>query len=176
MVTTTAIDNTPFNKNFLSPLNFQFQIKRSPYVNFFIQKVNLPSIVIDFPILPTPFTNIPVAGEHIKFGDLEITYKVDEELQNWFEIHNWLRGLGFPDNFKEYTNIAVNSVTTGNGLFSDITLLISDSAKNPNYAVTFRDAFPISLSDLKFETTDTDVNYITASASFRYMLYDVQKI
>lgn len=176
MVTTTAIDNTPFNKNFLSPLNFQFQIKRAPYVNFFIQKVNLPSLSLDFAVQPNPFSNIPLAGEHLQYGDLQITFKVDEELQNWFEIHNWLRSLGFPDNYQEYANLAVNSITSGNGVLSDITLLISDSAKNPNYSVTFRDAFPTSLSEVSFQSTDTDVNYVTATASFRYILYDVNKI
>ena len=172
----SALDNTPVNKNFLSPLNFSFQIKRAPYINFFVQKVNLPSISIDFPIQATPFTNIPIAGEHIKYGDLTVTFKVDEDLQNWFEVHNWIRSLGFPDNFGEYAEVAVNTITSGNGITSDITLLISDSAKNPNYAVTFRDCFPVSLTDLNFETTDSSVDYITASASFRYILYDVVKI
>ena len=40
----TAIDNTPSNKNFLSPLNFKFTIKKAPHVNFFIQKVNIPDL------------------------------------------------------------------------------------------------------------------------------------
>jgi hypothetical protein len=172
----SALDNNPVNGNFLSPLNFSFQLKRAPYINFFVQKINLPSVSLDFPLQQTPFTNIPIAGEHVRYGDLNVTFKVDENLQNWFEIHNWIRSLGFPDNFGEYSKIALNTISSGNGVLSDITVLISDSVKNPNYSVTFRDAFPVSLSDLNFQTTDSSVDYITASASFRYILFDIQKI
>ena len=38
----SALDSNPANKNFLSPLNFSFRIKKAPYTNFFIQKVNVP--------------------------------------------------------------------------------------------------------------------------------------
>ena len=51
----TAIDNTPENRNFLSPLNFKFSIKKSPNMNFFLQKVNLPSITQDVIVIPTNF-------------------------------------------------------------------------------------------------------------------------
>jgi len=172
----SALDNNPVNNNFLSPLNFSFQLKRAPYIDFFIQRVNFPSVSLDFPVQQTPFTTIPISGDQLRFGDLDVSFKVDEELQNWFEIHNWIRSLGFPDNFGEYNNIKTNGVTSGLGILSDITLLIFDSAKNPNYSVTFRDAFPVSLSDLNFQTTDSSVDYVTASASFRYTLYDVVKI
>ena len=48
----TAIDKTPTNKNFLSPLNFQFQLKRAPYLNFFIQSINIPGVnfLVDAPL------------------------------------------------------------------------------------------------------------------------------
>jgi len=172
----TAIDNTPYNKNFLSPLNFVFQIKRAPHVNFFIQEVNLPSLSIQFPIQQNPFVNIPLSGEHIDFGSLKVSFKVDEDLQNWFEVHNWIRELGFPDNFSEYSNLSTATPTSGAGITSDISLVILNQIKNPTFEVTFRNAFPVSLSDLNFKSTDTDVNYITASAEFKYILYDVVKL
>ena len=51
----SAINNTPENKNFLSPLNFRFQIKKAPNVNFFIQKVNIPQIELPQVDTPNPF-------------------------------------------------------------------------------------------------------------------------
>jgi hypothetical protein len=73
----TAIDNTPANRNFLSPLNFKFQIKKAPHVNFFIQKVNIPSVAIPSPQPNNPFVKTPIPGEHVNFGDLTITFKVE---------------------------------------------------------------------------------------------------
>jgi hypothetical protein len=172
----TALENTPQNKNFLSPLNFIFQIKRSPHLNFFVQEVNLPSITADNLETSNPFVKIPVSGEHLRFGDLRVTFKVDEDLQNWFEIHNWIRFLGFPDNFSEYKKISSLPTVSGEGLTSDISLVILNQRKMPAFEVSFRNAFPISLSDLMFKTTENDVNYMTASADFRYILYDVVKI
>jgi hypothetical protein len=172
----TAIDNTPYNKNFLSPLNFVFQIKRAPHVNFFIQKINLPSLTANFLEQGNPFVRIPLSGEHLQFGTLNVTFKVDEDMQNWFEIHNWLRALGFPFAYEEYAAIKAKPIVTGEGLQSDLSLVLLDQVKLPHMEVTFRDALPISLSDLYFDTTQDTVNYITATAQFRYTLYDVVKL
>jgi hypothetical protein len=172
----TAIDNTPYNKNFLSPLNFVFQIKRSPHLNFFVQEANLPSIKINYPVQTNPFVRIPISGDHVDFGPLSVTFKVDEGMQNWFEIHNWIRALGFPYEFEEYKSLKAAPSYTGDGVSSDISLIILNQIKKPIFEITFKEAFPISLSELNFKTTDDSVNYITATAQFKYILYDVVKL
>lgn len=172
----TALDSTPENKNFLSPLNFRFQIKKAPHVNFFIQKVNIPEISIRAPESTNPFVTIPYSGEHINYGILNIEFKVDENLENYLEIHNWLKSLGKPQDFEQYKNIQDIPTWTGDGIVSDISLLVLASTKTPNYDITYTDAFPVSLSGLSFNTTDSDVNYVTASATFRYVYYDITKI
>ena len=172
----TAIDNTPYNKNFLSPLNFVFQIKRSPHLNFFVQEANLPSIKINYPVQTNPFVRIPISGDHVDFGPLSVTFKVDEDMQNWFEIHNWIRALGFPYEFEEYKSLKAAPSYTGDGVASDISLILLNQIKKPIFEITFKEAFPISLSELNFKTTDDSVNYITATAQFKYILYDVVKL
>lgn len=172
----SAVDNTPANKNFLSPLNFKFQIKKAPHVNFFIQQVNIPSILLQSPEKGNPFVNIPFPGEHLKFGELKIVFKVDEDLKNYLEIHNWIRALGKPENFEQYKTIQDQPIASGEGIRSDISLMVLSSSKMANYEVVFVDAFPVTLSDLNFTTVDSDVNYITATASFRYVYYTITNI
>lgn len=172
----SALANNPANLNFLSPLNFNFRLKRAPNLNFFIQKVNLPAVSFKSVVQPNPFVNVPVAGDHLDYGDLSVTFKVDEDLNNYLEIHNWIRSLTFPENFEEYENIKRNAEYTGQGLTSDITLIISNSVKIPNFEVNFRNAYPTSLSALSFQTTDSTVEFITATATFEYLLYDIVKI
>jgi hypothetical protein len=46
----------------------------------------------------------------------------------------------------------------------------------PNYEITFADAFPVELSQIIFNTTDTDVNYVEASTTFRYTYYNITNI
>ena len=171
-----AIDNTPSNKNFLSPLGFKFQIKKAPHVNFFVQRVNIPSIVLPSPEKGNPFVNIPYPGEHLKFGELKISFKVDEDLKNYLEVHNWIRALGKPENYQQYKTIQDQPIGSGDGIYSDISLMILSSSKMANYEVVYVDAFPVSLSDLNFQTVDSDVNYIEASAVFEYTYYTISNI
>lgn len=172
----SAIDNTPVNKNFLAPNNFRFQIKKAPYLNFFIQKVNIPSLRIPEVMVSNPFVKVPYSGEHIDYGSFTVSYKVDEDFENYFEIHNWLRGLGFPESFKEYVDLNAGNPLEGNGIVSDISLIVLNSKRKANYEVTFTDCFPISLSELEFNTVDADVNYVTATCEFKYTLFNIQKI
>lgn len=172
----SAVENTPKNKNFLSPLNFKFQIKKAPHINFFIQSVNLPAITLPQVDTPNPFVKIPQTGDHINFDNLNISFKVDEDLQNYLEIHNWITGLGFPENYTQYKELSDEPKYTGEGLLSDISLLILTSTKRANYEVVFVDSHPISLSELNFNTTESSVNFISSSATFKYTYYKVQKV
>jgi len=171
----SAIDNTPANKNFLSPLGFKFIMKRAPHVNFFIQKITIPSISVPPAVTSNPFIAIPYSGEHLEFGELDISFKVDEDLQNYLEIQNWLRGSG-KQSFEQYKELATNPTFTGESLKSEISVTVLSSAKRPNYEIVFEDAFPISISALTFDTTNEDVDYLEAEASFRYTKYEINKI
>lgn len=172
----TALDNIPENKNFLSPLGFRFQIKKCPTVNFFVQNVNLPGISLPQVDTPNPFVSLPYAGDHISYDFLTINFKVDEDLQNYLEIHNWIKQLGFPNTFDEYKRIASVPKTSGMGTVSDMSLMVLSSSRNPKFDIIFKDSFPISLSSLIFDVTRNDVNYLEASATFKYISYDITSI
>lgn len=173
----TAIENTPSNKNFLSPLGFRFMVKKLPHVNFFAQKANIPGISIaSNPEQPNPFVVIPYAGDHLQYNELTVAFRVDEDLQNYLEIHNWLVALGFPEKYEQYRALATKPVSTGDGLKSDASLIITSNGMNPKFDVTFQDAFPVSLSDLNFDSTDESVQYLEATVEFRYTLYKINPL
>jgi hypothetical protein len=172
----SAIDNTPTNRNFLSPLNFRFQIKKAPHINFFLQKVNIPQIYLKQVDTSNPFVTTPYPGEHINFSPLKIEFKVDESMQDYLEISNWIKALGKPETFQQYKDIQDKPSYTGDSIYSDISLIVLTSTKMHNYDITFVDSFPTTLSELTFNTTDEDVRYITASAEFKYTYYTVNSI
>jgi hypothetical protein len=163
------------NKNFLSPLNFKFMLKRAPHVNFFIQKINIPGISLPQVETTNPFVNIAYAGDHLQYDTLEMTFKVDEDLQNYLEMHGWLRAQG-KQSFPEYKALATTAPYTGEGLKSDISLTVLTSNKRANYEIVFKDAFPLSISSIDFNTTDEDVQHVLASVTFRYLYYDILKV
>ena len=77
-----------------------------------------------------------------------------------------MQELGFPDNFDQYKSIAGRPFVSGEGVFSDISLTVLSSAMNPNIDITFIDCFPVDLSELSFDSTPADVEYVTATATF----------
>lgn len=172
----SVIDNQPVNQSFLSPLGFKLQIKKTPHVNYFIQSADIPSVTLGTADVETPFTRVPFPGTKLTFGNLQFTFKVDEDMKNYIEIYEWLKAVGFPDNFAQYTNIAGASLASGDGVFSDITLVILNSAMNPNMEITFLDCFPVDLSSLQFDSTSEDVQYITATATFANRRFDIKRL
>jgi hypothetical protein len=171
----SAIDNTPTNKNFLSPLNFKFIMKRAPHVNFFVQKVNIPAISLAEVNTPNPLLRIPEPGDHLDFDELRVSFRVDEDLQNYLEIQNWLRSIG-KQSFQQYGAIASKKIYSGESIKSEISLTVLSSAKRPNYEIVFQDAFPTGLSSIEFDTSLEDVLYLEADASFRYTKYEITRI
>lgn len=172
----SVFDNQPVNQSFLSPLGFKLQVKKTPTVNYNVQKVNLPSVSLGSADVETPFTKIPFPGTKLTFGNLQVTFKVDEDMKNYLEIYQWLRAVGFPDNFAQYTNMAGAALTSGDGVFSDISLIVLTGAKNPNMEITFYDCFPVDLSSLDFDSTSADVDYITATVTFANRRFEVQQL
>lgn len=168
-------DTTVTNRNFLSPLNFKFQLKRAPHINFFVQSVNIPGVTLPAIDVGNPNIRVPYPDAHILYDELDLTYRVDEDLKNYMELHTWIRSLG-KRSFAEYAALAQTPTITGESLRSDIALTILTSNKNANYQVVFRDAFPIMVSGMKFTTMDQSVDYIEASAKFRYISYEITEI
>lgn len=170
----SILTRQPVNKNFLSPLGFKFLLLKAPTVEYFVQSVNLPSLGFQSADVPTPFVSLPFPGDHLRYGEFNLTFKIDEDMKNYLEIFNWLVGLGFPDTFDQYKNIA--NVSTRDGVVSDATLMILTSAKNPNISISFKNMFPTSLSDIQFDTTQTDVEFVNATATFKYQSFTIAQI
>lgn len=167
--------NIPANKNFLSPLGFKFVLARTPNLNFNIQNVRIPGLQLGEIDTPTPFLRIP-NSDGLTYNPLSITFRVSEDMDDYLEIHNWMVGLGAPVSFDQYKALQNQSPGDPLGVLSDITILIMNSSMRPNIKVHFHDAFPTSLGDLEFNTTDVDVNYIQCTADFRYLRYDIEMI
>ena len=168
------------NRNFLSPTGFKFNLKRSPGVAFFCNQANIPDLNLGVTEQPTYLRDIPTPGDKLDFGDLNLRFLVDEDLTNFMEIQNWLRGLGYPETVQEFRDLEKSGtipvrdyVQSGQDVYSDGTLQILSSNLNAKFNVKFRDLFPTSLTTLTFDATDTDIEYFTADVSFKYTIYDL---
>lgn len=172
---TTLTCPIPSTINPLSPNGFLFSIQKLPEVSFFCQQVNLPDLTLGSPEVATPFSTMVMAGDTLTFGTLNIQFLVDERMANYKAIHNWLIGLGFPQNYDQYINFQATDtrpmISELAKNFSDATLSILGPNNLAIQTVSFVDAVPISLDSMMFQSTSDDVQYLAGNATFRYSYY-----
>ena len=192
-MTTSGLQRQPTQLDYASPTQFKFSLLKLPKVEYFCTSVNLPGITLDTEVQSTRFKPIPVPGATLTYDTLQMSFIVDENLENYQEIHGWLRGLGFPGGYSEFKNLLQAgadrfptsqssvlgdagrekfSAPNQGGIFSDATLSILTSKNTKNIEVRFSDLFPISLSSLSYNQQASDTDYLTATVTFNYKIFD----
>ncbi len=189
----SPIARQPDQLDYASPTQFRFGVHQLPKVEFFTVNANLPGIAGGVATQPTPFKDIPIMGEKLTYENLSISFIVDEYLENYISLHNWMIGIGFPekrDQFKTFRDVTSNTpaggksptvdrigkATADKAMYSDAFLQILSNKNNPIVEVIFENIFPISLSALNFTQTATDVEYMVADADFAYQIYEIKTL
>lgn len=168
------------NRNFLSPIGFQFQIAKMPGVDFFCQSANIPQISMDPVGIGSVVNKFYMPGDEVQYDPLFVKFLVDENMKNWYQVHDWIRQTGTPVTQKEFkygrkgipSQWDPQNAGPDNDWKSDASLKILSS----NYGVVaefiFKDCFPTSLSTLNFDAGVSDISYFTAEVQLRYDYYD----
>ena len=176
--------NTIENRNFLSPIGFKFTINKLKGVDFFCQSASVPSISMGSADTGTRYNKLRHPGDELNYEDLFIRFLVDENMKNWYQVHDWMREITTPVSAKEFgysrgSLASINSTdgaskrgTADNQWKSDCSLFILSSNYRPVAEFAFRDAFPITLTTLNFDASVPDINYFTAEVTLRYNYYD----
>ena len=172
----TAFSRQIGNRNFLSPVGFKFNLTKTPKVDFFSQSDSRPNISLGVAVQTTYLKDIPVPGDKMDYGDLDIEFFIDENLENYLQIEKWIRSLGFPESLAESIPLDPNEEDLLMGARSDGTLLIYNSSFNPIAKINFKDMFPIALTPVPFSADATDINYIMATATFKYTIFNVESL
>jgi len=193
MTTINSYNRQPTKLDYASPTQFKFSIIKLPKVEFFVTDINLPGIELASLTQNTTLKQIPIPGNDLQYDPLTLSFMVDENFENYQEIHGWLVGLGYPRDNSEFRNLAQSgndrfpnssqSVSTeigkvkykaaqAGGTYSDATLTTLTSKNNSQLEVRFRDIYPTKLSGLAFTQQAGDINYLTATVDFNYLVYD----
>ena len=182
MTTLKALDRIPDNLDYAAASQFRFSINRLPEVEYFVTKANLPTITLTGDAkIGTPFKDIFLAGDTVEYSDLSIEFLVNETYENWEEVYKWIIGIGFPTERKQFGEmISGNDATQPSGgispMFSDATLTILSNKNNPLLQVVFRSLFPTELTGVEFNTQETDVSNLTATATFKFTDFEIRRL
>jgi len=163
------------NRNFLSGIGFKFNLAKYPKVDFFCNTARIPEVTLATASQPSYLKDIDIPGEKLTYGDLNIQFLVDENMENYRIVHEWITGLGFPETTQQFKTLTTDDdgIRDMKEQYADGTLRILNSNFREVAKVKFLDLFPVSLSSLDFDATQTDVNYFTAQATFKYTVYQL---
>lgn len=169
----------PENTNPLYISNFAFSVHKAPKMTFFVQSANLPDISLGEASVASPLLDWPEPGDKINFGQFSCTFMVDERMENFKELTNWMLALGYPDDHDRFTQFMKsqdNLLTERLKTVSDATLGILGANLQPIATYTFIDCFPVSISGIQFDTTVTDATPIKITATFAYSNFELKTI
>lgn len=161
-----------YNTSTLSGSHFTFTIPSYNNVNFNVQSVNLPSIMTTPKEVPTPVGPTHLAGDKLMYEYLEIGFIVDESLNDWREIYNWMRALSTSNIID--AQIENQYINYDRPLYTDATLIMLTNSLHVNITCNFKNLFPTSLSGIDFSTKDTEDRKIFATVQFAYDYYDLK--
>ena len=187
---TSPLNRQPTALDYSSPTQFRFLINQLPKVQYFTTEANIPGITLSDVELGSPLKNIPMLGDKLTYEDLAISFIVDENLENYIEMHTWLTSIGFPKDRKQFRDFRSNTsntpsasintpstervgaTTPANALFSDANLIVLSNKNNPLLQVDYQNIYPVALSGIQFSQDGADVQYITSTATFSYQIYE----
>ena len=178
--TSNPFDKQIQNRNYLSPIGFKFTLAKAQKVSFFSNTAQIPGLSINAAEQPSYLRNVPQVGDKMDFQDFTLRFLVDEDLENYMQIQNWMRGIAFPESLNEiYTlkagkteNLMLDPKDPDN-LVSDGTLVVLDSSNNAQFMVKFNDLWPTELTTLQFDATPGDLDYFSAEVTFKYTIYEI---
>ena len=174
---------TNINKSILNKNNFRLLIEKIPTVEYYVQTVNIPGL---------SFTNIKVGagvgldakfpGDKIEFGKLTVKFLVDEDLENFKEVYQWMNAIvpiKDPADFGAYVGTTQTATGLLSGIdndmnqYSDITLVTNTNKNIPNKFFRFHDCFPVSLGELEL-ISGGDSEPVTCQVEFEFSYYDIE--
>lgn len=161
--------NLTENFNYLQPTSFKLVIDRRNYPNleFFCQSITHPGMIINPVELGIPrLAGLPIPGESLTFNELSTNVILDENLESYSEMYNWiLRLINSNLGSGGRGSVATDSNTP---TYADITLSILSSHNNQTKQVRYIDCIPTALGDIQFESTADGQTFITFAATFRF--------
>lgn len=146
---------------FITPSRFKLIIDSYKYPNteFTVTNVEMPNVSATPSVINGRQRNMPGMPDKIEYGELNITFLINENMTNYLEMHDWIFGLVKEVDDRKKTR--------------DLTLIVLNSNNNPVRTIRFIDAFPTNLAGSTFDVTASDATYLTSTVTFVYSYYTI---
>lgn len=152
--------------NYLSGNRAVLEIPQLTNTSFTANGFMIPDMMIPPATQETPFVVMPHAGEKITYSELVINFNVTENLENWIELHDWIRSLGFPNEFNEYKLRKFERL--------DGYVVIYNSSNNPIIRFKFINLVPSSLQGFSMTEDIQETTVVTSAIAMSYERFDIE--
>jgi hypothetical protein len=156
-----GLSRQPSTIDLLQVNKYKLTIHKYPYLEYFVQQINLPGCSIPEFVQPSYFTAIKRPATTINYEDLTITFLVTEDLINWLEMYDWMTKIVPSRSFKEV-------IQPEKDIYSDITLNILSNKSNRVMDVHYKQCWPKQLTGITFDSTSENATNLTATVTFGY--------
>jgi hypothetical protein len=147
------------NTNLSIPQNFQFSIKKIPTFSYFVQTVALSESGADPMDVPqTLGPNLKLPASAARISSFTVTFLVNEDMRNYYEIIKWMREATPYKDFSEVKPIK--------DIWEEAFLIYFTNKKVPYRRITLQGIFPTEISGLDFNYGDTESKQLTATVKF----------
>lgn len=162
------------NTDFLNRNNAVVLVEKFKHIAFFTTDVEIPGVSMNHPAQPNSFANTKRVGDRLYYEPLTLQFKVNEDLSNWVEIYDWLKGASFPESYQQYKD-AVSPTEKEESLFSDISITILSNYKKPILSLNYRSCIPSALGSISMSQSDVSIEPVVCSVTFDFATMDVQR-
>lgn len=145
------------NYNLFFGHNFKLVIPKNPEVNYFLQTCSVPGVSMG--PTDTPFRNNEafMPGNVVQKQNLSVSIILDEDLETYVSIYNWLTSFIDQDVWRNLTQ--------------DIQIHVLSSNKRVNKTFTFVQAFPVTIGEIPFDSTVNESTQVAFTCDFRFQYF-----
>lgn len=106
-------------------------------------------------MFPTPTHDIEVPSRKMTFDPLNVEFMVDEQLQTYREVFDWMQTI------RNWNGKDIHSCT------ADIHVDLMLNSMNKFATIVFEDAYPSVLTEIQYSTQE-EPNVMVSSVVFKY--------
>lgn len=150
---------------------FHLKFSRFPNIIYTVYQVVFPGVTFGEAMQPTPIYDIKLPGDKLVYDPLVVSFIVQEDFENYFEIYRWMQGLAKP-----ITTEQRRKLEEKNERYSEAILTILTNKRNPMFEMVFTNCFPISLSALTLDATIADASPLVADVTLQFLNMRTRKV
>lgn len=141
---------------------YQFFMQDLPILSNLVQSIDIEALALNEVPVNTPYLDIPKQGEKIVYGNFDVMYLVDENMDAYTEVYNYMNAMcgvySIREERREFD-------------FQASVLVYDNSLSKIVRTIKFEDCFPILLGNLAFDNTGSDPKQ--SSVTFTYSSFSI---